>query len=155
MQKNMQSITITFENCDYLTIPVEYIQAMTLEDITEGRSLHWSSENAVFCWKTCNYVLLVIKNDKGLDPCYSHFDQYEPEEKRRRYTERILKYDDIVSIDINYANQASEEYYVKWEGENECTNDRQSSVCRDNLVWILIADKSNTLEEILKNMKKG
>lgn len=97
--KDIKSIDIIFENCDYIKINRNDIGDLYLGGIS--KSIHLFSNAVVEIW-AADKVYLNIKNNKGKTEFGTSL-------------ERQLKNKDITSLKIYYTDETEEIIYCKWK----------------------------------------
>ena len=110
--QNVKSIELVFENCEYVTIPSEFIGTLELDGIRQHISRVASN---------CISKMTAIKNVaieifKNADGEHSPFGM---ESEKTTIFGRITSCDDITSIIVNYDDESSETLYVDYEEEYE------------------------------------
>ena len=131
MAISLKSIELTFENIDYIIIPVQYFaDDFGIHIIINSCSV---SENMVSNRKTAESVMFVLKkaaNHAALTFAGDvHVMQYEGES----LFERICRYSDITHIKMIYEDETFEEYTVAWEEDQTgCRNLLQKSYITDD-----------------------
>lgn len=91
--KDIESIDLIFENCEYMRIPIESFKSLEIEKANDD-----------------SYSLSCIIEgvDKIQDSLYKEY--FNP-------FQRIVDYDDITSIEIRYKNGDVNNLYMIWEGD--------------------------------------
>lgn len=131
MAISLKSIELTFENIDYIIIPVQYFaDDYGTHIIINSCSV---SENTVSNRKTAESVMFVLKKAANhAAPTFAgdvHVMQYEG----AFLFERISKYSDITHIKLIYTDDTFEEYTVAWEEDQTgCRNLLQKSYTTDD-----------------------
>lgn len=117
MERKIESIEITFENCEYVDIPISYVNHYVFNQI--NTSVYGSGADP-FVMKKAKLVEIVF--DRSIvDHVYDYTEVlFEPE---KTIIDR-LKYNDITSFRIHYDDFSYEDIYVEWDEseENEFIN---------------------------------
>lgn len=113
-QKTLKSITLNFENVDYIDIPVKYIKTMNISRIKQMSHI--------------DYDYIYDPKDRLTQQSYQeaqHFDiQIDWNYLRQQYTNfgdqgtRVKQFTDIVDINLNYSDKTTKNIYVPWEDNN-------------------------------------
>lgn len=113
-QKMLKSITLNFENVDYIDIPVKYIKTMHISRIKQMSHI--------------DYDYIYDAKDRLTQQSYQeaqHFDiQIDWNYLCQQYTNfgdqgtRVKQFTDIVAIDLNYSDKTTKSIYVPWEDNN-------------------------------------
>ena len=95
----IKSVEITFENVDYIEIPIEYFSKIDIR---------------------CNFVEFILK--ESVNSC---FEGFKKDLDMRNYVgetlfDRIINYCDIVEIKIIHNDYTAETYRVEWEESDNC-----------------------------------
>lgn len=91
---NIESIDFIFENCEYISIPIENFKSLEIEKAGDYYSLSCIIE--------------------GVDKIILEYPLYEGYSNP---FQRIANYNDITSIEIKYKDGNIENLYMIWEGE--------------------------------------
>ena len=91
---NIESIDFIFENCEYMSIPIENFKSLKIEKVGDYYSLSCIIE--------------------GIDKIILGYPSYEGHPNP---FQRIANYNDITSIEIKYKNGNIDNLYMIWEGE--------------------------------------
>ena len=110
-QKMLKSITLNFENVDYIDIPVKYIKTMHISRIKQMSHI--------------DYDYIYDPKDRLTQQSYQeaqHFDiKIDWNYLRQQYTNfgdqgtRVKQFTDIVDINLNYSDKTTKNIYVPWE----------------------------------------
>ena len=116
MEKRLDHIVITFENCENVTIPKQYILSLQIPNATVQRVYR---HGVIWCEY---YGSVDLKLTSEIDTnCYvSPKGGWDHEECT--VTQRIEKWDDIVYIDLVYEDGSSECLRVPWEDADKDSN---------------------------------
>lgn len=146
----IKNLTLTFENCDCLTINGKYIGDFLVDDLhTCFRRIASNSIDKIGCADT---IAIEIHKDANKDRC--QFDQTDCPDFEQKTFDRITEYNDITSIEFEMEENDVEEdeipnikcyqYYVDWIGEDEYENDAQTSyVSSDGNMYLVIAQNKS------------
>ena len=138
MSKRAESIEITFENLDYINIPVEYFGEFYITGIRT--TVERLALNAILQRTKADQIEfeLLARVDVALSDM-SHDLSFLPEEKLS-LLKRIENRRDIAYLDIYYDDGSSDQFYLPWEdAESETQN---------KLLQAKIVDNGNLLVEI-------
>jgi len=120
--KKMIAIGISFENCDFLTIPWEYVGIFQLNKVTY-HNVWWGASGPVSGLSVRQFI---ISFDRGLKDYSNDKDSYH-----HNYLERIEQPRHIASIKLIYNDGSeSESFYPTWHDTDEdwqCENPWQRS----------------------------
>lgn len=135
----IKELNLVFENCEVASIPVEYINYLTIRVQEKVLTLHnYLESNTISEYETCK--ILIELDLKYLKSTHSFMGDYE--NNRESLLERI-KYNDITQIEIVEENK-SKTFYVVWEdGETEFDNKLQKYFEYDNALMVDIGGISN------------
>lgn len=113
MNKEIQSITLLFENCDEATIPQENIKQLYCDGIKE---VICKSNNQINIAKECDNLILTISNtDIKTQYGYPLFD-------------RIFEYKDISYVYIKYDDNNEESIRLPWLDDDNNEDENQYQV---------------------------
>lgn len=136
--KNIKAIEFVFENCECLTVDSKYIGDLLIEGFeTKVRRF---GVNAIREYTSCERIDLIIYKDGNLtsesygDKC-SVFD-------------RILNWNDITSIYLKYEDNTEQEIFVPWEGENDYSNEAQSSFVSEEHLYMTINKDCQSVHDV-------
>lgn len=135
----IKELNLVFENCEVASIPVEYINYLTIRVQEKVLTLHnYLESNTISEYETCK--ILIELDLKYLKSSYSFMGDYKND--RENLLERI-KYNDITQIEIVEENK-SKTFYVVWEdGETEFDNKLQKYFEYDNALIVDIGGISD------------
>lgn len=143
----LKSITLCFENCDWITIEGKYIGNMIVDD------LH-------VCFKkiACNYIekvetanIFAIEIQKDANKERYEFEQMSIEEFKQMTFDRLKEHKDITSIKFEMEEQYVKEgqvpkvdaydYWVNWVGDSDNFNEAQTNyISKEGNLYIVIAE---------------
>ena len=111
------SINFGFENCDYAEVPIQFVYAFTVGDITTSRSFY--PHNQGFKEYTVAGSLYV--------QFQRSFDTFEGRTKfdTDLVNVRLTKHNDICWFGIKYEDGTEHNYQVKWRGCDQYSNKGQ------------------------------
>lgn len=112
ISEQVKVIEIIFENMDYVRIPVAYVAAFELEQVTA--SFHRVAVNAIVKHSVAQAMYMQVQKDFrcGPDSPMEIADIYEALPKR-------LAENDITYLRIHYFDDTYEDIYVPWQ-DCEC-----------------------------------
>ena len=121
MSKRLESVEITFENLDYILVPVEYFEDFyisgvrtTVERLALNVVLHRTMPDRV-------EIELSARIDVALSDLSSDLS-FTPEENLS-LLKRIENRRDIAYLDLYYDDGSSDQFYLSWEDDrDECHN---------------------------------
>jgi len=132
----LSHIDIVFENVDFVTIKTSNIEQLFIENISESNYLH---DQYITSNLKCEQLHLVLKNQCKNQKTYF---QENYEENSSTLFPRMLKYNDIVNIELHYKNGTQETIYVPYDGNEENKNQKTYIDEQGNLV-VEIVKESN------------
>ena len=121
MSKRVESIEITFENLDYINIPVEYFEDFYISGIRT--TVERLALNAVLQRTMPDRVEIELsaRIDAALSDLSSDLS-FTPEENLS-LLKRIESRRDIAYLDLYYDDGSSDQFYLPWEDDqDECHN---------------------------------
>ncbi len=149
----IKNLTLTFENCDRVTIDGKYIGDFLVDDL-----------HTYFKRIACNSIAkidyadtIAIEIHKDANKDRYQFDQTDYPDWKQKTFDRITDYNDITSIEFEMEENNVEEdampkiecyqYYVDWIGDSEYGNDAQTSyISSDGNMYLVIA-KNKSIED--------
>lgn len=134
--KKLESLEITFENCEFATFSAADIGFVRMTDIT--KSMFVAPGGEVIKSKNAGSVVLEIL-PTGNRLCETQWDSKKP----KFNFQRIMAYPDITHIDLTYNNGKIDSYSVSWEDEDDAgeKNKLQKTELReDGTLIIVISD---------------
>lgn len=138
--KNIKSIDIVFENCEYININKNDIIWIRLGDIEQ--EIHRIACNSISKVTFSNEIEIILKKDiKTKDYIFSN---------GYNGVKRLFMCNDITSFDIHYDDDSNETIYVDWEDDihPEC-NKNQEIIDNNGYIFITIG---NNKSEMMKNL---
>lgn len=102
MDKQIDFITLIFENCDSINIPFKAINMLRLHKVSYNYNFY---SNKMEMSATAGYILISL-NIKLIENINSNFN----------ILLRIMKYADITCIQLHYIDQVVENIYTNYEG---------------------------------------
>lgn len=147
----LKSITLGFENCDWITIDGKYVGQFLVDDLhTEFRRTACNSIEKV---ETANTFAIEIHKDANKERY--QFGQIQYEELKQTTFDRLIACNDITSIQFeleeNYGELGefarSENYYywVNWVGDSDYINEAQTNyISKCGNFYIVIAEGKGT-----------
>ena len=124
----LSHVEIVFENVDFVTIKTSNIEQLSIENISESKHLY--NQHITNSLK-CEQLHLVLKNQCKNQKTY--FQENYEEDSSTLFL-RMLKYNDIVNIELHYKNGTQETIYVPYDGNEENKNQKTYIDEQDNLV---------------------
>lgn len=143
----LKNVTLVFENCDSIMIDGKYIGEFLVDDI--HTSIERIACNAIERIDSADTFAIEIHKDANKERF--QFDQTHIEDFKQMTFDRLRGYRDITSIQIELIEDYVEEgqvpkeeyydYYVKWTGESDYTNESQVNYVSDcGNFYIVIAE---------------
>lgn len=138
--KKLTYIDIVLENVEVLKFDVEYIDYISVDNI--HKNTVYSHDN-LHEYLQCDELYLML-----------HPSANKIENSTTDYTEKSLPFDrinawqDIVSIELFYDDETSENIYVPYDGEE--VNLLQSQIITSTGSMLVVCSKENTAEEWIK-----
>lgn len=134
----IKSVELALENCEVITIDKELLGFLYLGDLN---TTFCKEYNSLLETTVCKDFAIEIHRDlsKNKETQYL-FGQTDDE---RNPIERLLKYQDITQIQINFDNDSSKHYYAHWHDEDEYDNRYQYNKKNDfgDLYIVISEDK--------------
>ena len=123
------SITLVFENCEYVVIPKEYLTSLSISGITTSESYDVSKgtfrENL-----QAECIFLIIKDFSNLRTVHD-----------TNLSDRIRSWGDITCVSLNLLGSSDEDYQVNWKGADPYNNEAQTYTIEDSFLTIKIGEK--------------
>jgi len=113
--KKIESINITFENCESYNVPAELINSMYIKGFQENIYMH-NGKGELSNYKRAYSFIITIKNDNNIKPYYDHSNSF---------SERVIEYNDICVITLNYIDNKKFTFYVPWDYADQQSNSYQ------------------------------
>lgn len=134
--KNLETVTLCFENCETAKIDAKHIAQMNVMDIARHIEYYTTAKNetVVHDWLTCHSLAFTLK--PGANAKYDSFGDVS----EQRLFDRIKMFNDIVSVTLNYDDNSEDEIYVFYDG-NE-TNAAQTTATDSNGCLVITITKS-------------
>lgn len=136
---NIKRLVLTFENCEYITIPGEYIGHFCVDKI--GRKFVSLCPGYVSEMNAAGHVAFEVFEEA--DGLYDSFGK----KSDKSIFGRICEYDDITSIEFTLEDKEGDEkkysYYTRWMGDDDFVNPAQKSVVSKCGNLYVIIDKKN------------
>ena len=150
----VQSITFVFENCESLELPIRYFGIVEINDIQQ--CIRRATVNSVKKIQVAKEVFLEMFSEANRE--------FDWEINYWRF-ERIIKYADIVYLDIKYEDGDVESIYVDYNSTCAERNENQDtwvsnlgnlylSICKRKIVSDFIYEKDAN-NEVSVNMRKS
>lgn len=155
MSREIESIELVLENLESVKIKREHIGFFEMRGIT--KSISRLASNSISEILTVNEVFLQICSKANNYSSYVH-DWHD--EKIKPF-ERLMRYKDIVAVEVNFKDGSSECIYVNWESDlDDYTNKNQSVAINKKTgdLYIVISEKENVLtyfDDYLKEEKSS
>lgn len=127
---NLNSITLSLENCDTIDIAADDIEILTVTGVQTNydyMNRPANTDHNISKSTSCDYFLLIIS--KSGDNLYHPFGAED--EKPDSVFYRLQNFADIVSVTLNLNDGTSEEIYVPWDGAG-CVNKCENIELKDN-----------------------
>lgn len=120
--KEIKELGIGLENCEYITIPRNVIGRIIIDGIRE--KIQRVACNSIASQKIADTVVIEIYKEGNTT--YESF----PQDDEPLIFDRINQYDDITMIEVVYEDDTVDEFYVKYDVEEDylgAPNTRQKS----------------------------
>ncbi len=135
--KNLKSIEIVFENTESITFPASEIEDIYIQGITSIKFFS-SYRKEIFERYRAETILLRIKQEANNKKYSSSLKNYGEVDMP---FERIMRFNDICSVSLNYTQNKTETYDIVFYSEE---NQKQKSVIEDNgNIFIKMSSQSN------------
>ncbi len=123
MSKTIKTIEITFENTEYVAIPMEYFESYD----------HKKSDSGIFHNMEEVSVDFTLKKEViGVQKLFD-YDIHMVEFKNKTIFDRVCDYSDICSLTLSYSDGSKEKFIVEWEDdESEFKNKFQTTTLTEN-----------------------
>lgn len=118
VQLELSHVDIVFENVDFVTINTSNIEQLSIENISDSKHLY---DQQIETSLKCEQLHLVLKNQCKNQKTYF---QENYENNSSTLFPRMLKYNDIVNIELHYKNGTQETIYVPYDGNEENKNQK-------------------------------
>lgn len=149
----LNSITFTFENCDYITIDGKYIGRLLVDDIQT--SIQRVACNSIQKMDVANTFVIEIHKDANIER-YQHY-QTDYEDFKQMTFDRFAGHD-ITAIEFEFEEEKEEDndflpimehynYYLNWTGDNECWNESQINYISTNGHLYIVVSKDESIED--------
>ena len=141
MSKRVESVEITFENLDYILVPVEYFEDFYITGIrttVERLALNIILQRTI---PDRVEIELSARIDVALSDLSSDLS-FTPEENLS-LLKRIESRRDIAYLDLYYDDGSSDQFYLPWEDDQD--------ECKNKLLKVNYNDSGNlmiTIEEV-------
>ncbi|UUV25939.1 MULTISPECIES: hypothetical protein [Lysinibacillus] len=145
MSKELVSIMLAFENCDDFTVYKNEIGDFYLGEFEKSYSR--IACNSISDIESANKFYIEIHKDANTNENrnINFIDSGLP-------FDRVLAYNDIAQLVLNFEDNTSEVFYPNWEGEDEYNNEAQTSiVSKVNGSLFIVIHKTETVKEIFKD----
>lgn len=136
VQLKLSDVDIVFENVDFVTIKTSNIEQLAIENISDSKYLY---DQHITTSLKCERLYLVLKNQCKNQKTY--FQENYDKDSSTLFP-RMLKYNDIVNIELHYKNGTQEIIYVPYDGNEENKYQKTYIDEHDNLV-VEIMKESN------------
>lgn len=135
--KEVVSIDIILENCEVIRVNREHIGYFCMSDVK--KSIVRIGVNSISDFLQCDELYIEICSK------VNHPDSYVSTRQDNDILpfDRILRYNDITSLDINYEDGSSECISVKWDEDSFYSNSYQTSKMNEFTgdLYIVVSDK--------------
>lgn len=143
----VKSVTLCFENCEYIEIDGKYIGNFLVDDLhTCFKRIACNATEKV---ETANIIAIEIHKDANKE--IYQFEQTDCEDFKQMTFDRLSAYNDITSIEFELEENYVEEgevsrvkhydYRVNWVGDSDYINEAQINyVSKDGHFYIVIAE---------------
>ena len=140
--KKLESLEITFENCEFATFSTIDIGFVRMTDIT--KNMFVASGGEVIKGRNAGSVVLEIL-PTGNRLCETQWDPKKP----KFIFQRIMEFPDITHIDLTYTNGKVESYSVNWEDADDAGEEnkfQKTELREDGTLIVVISDIFDTEE---------
>ena len=119
MSKKVKSVEITFENLDYVDIPVEYFGEFRISGIRT--TIERLALNAILQRTTADCVEFeLLSQVDDVLPELTQDLSFVPDEQSS-LLRRIVNRRDITSLDLHYDDTTTDQFYIPWEDDKSET----------------------------------
>ena len=137
-KKKIERIDIILENLEIISVPVDYIKSIVIQDICSN----FIYTNAPLFFYKCKFLYLIISdkfNTTIIDKIYGERNSFK----------RLTELRDITAIQIFFSNGDDEIVYVDWwELDDEENLNQLSNILSDGSLEISINDENNDDEKV-------
>ncbi len=138
LNNEIVAIELTFENCEAVKFDREYIEFIHLDNINNS-----ITGNETYIYEYCNVkdVAILIKSEANINDNFvatSYGNENLPFQK-------ILRWSDIVAVDVIYENRENKCMYVDWKEVSNGLNSYQKSKLDDNGNLYIVISKNKEI----------
>ena len=141
-RKQLDHLTITFENIQTITIPGKHVASYVFDNITFAITKDWYSENS-YKHKLAHSTCFVLRPEADVETA-DEWDEYT-------VFDRILKFKDIDEIELVYTDKSSDCLAVYWD-DGEYTNGYQTSEITPEKNLVVVIDPRKTAASKCREM---
>ncbi|MEM5645590.1 hypothetical protein AAHH72_12290 [Bacillus cereus] len=116
----VKEIRIVFENSDSITVPVNDISYLHINDIKHSVSLDWHHGGNLNQYKHCNELKVLFKNK----------DEYK----------RVHKFNDVTQLHLKFEDGSNDWFYLPWVGEAESNNAAQEVTIERGAIKLVVKE---------------
>lgn len=144
--KEIKLMKLCFENVEVVEIDPKYFGCISLEHITSGLINDWYS-NETHTWEEAEDSQFTIRPEGNI--------KLEDSGNADNLFERILMFNDLVSIEFIYKDGTNREIQFNWNTENEYKNTYQSALITENGFLVVCISKKHKAEEYKKSVEQA
>ena len=136
--KEIKNVNIIFENLEIIVIPIDYIGSIVIRKITNNFVYATNSLK----YKVAEYFRMTISDKFNMTIVDENYGE-------RNSFKRIIDYNDIVAIEIEYDDKSTDTIYVDWCELDEYSNLNQATeILEDGSLLLTVTDDNNEEEKI-------
>lgn len=140
--KEVQSVTLVLENCEFLTFDQKDIGHFWCDEITS--TIARIACNAITRLDYCKEFFIQLRNTAN-----QTYDSFGGPSEHTTF-ERLHTFDDVTSVEVTYDDGSVDSCNVPWNEGNEYSNKFQTSFISDGGHLYLLISGTKTVEELLK-----
>ncbi|MDE7049414.1 MAG: hypothetical protein K2O75_00780 [Lactobacillus sp.] len=119
MSKKVTSIDFIFENCEVGTLPINAVPSFYFDDLTKNISHRWLFKNEsvdeIETTISCKYAHFQIDYELAKKVKTNVMELFDEDIKENNFAKRLLRWNDITSINLHYQNGTSTNIYVPFD----------------------------------------
>lgn len=138
--KQIKSIDIIFENCEYISVNEKDVIYIEMNDV-KNHIFRIARNYIADLFYSDDIIIILNKEAKTKGSIFT---------KDLTGIDRIKKYNDITSIEIKYENDSTKEIYIDWQESDALENKNQEVLEKNDCIYIVInKDKKEKMKDIL------
>ena len=136
--KEIKNVNIVFENLEIIVVPIDYIGSIVIRKITNNFVYATNSLK----YKVAEYFRMTISDKFNMTIVDENYGE-------RNSFKRIMEYNDIVAIEIEYDDKSTDTIYMDWCELDEYSNLNQATeILEDGSLLLTVTDDNNEEEKI-------